>query len=555
MSTGEGLAARLEALRQALGLDAAAWAAAAAEAARAVAAGGAAAQRLAARVGGAEAAALLAAYKAGLAAVDDGGYLAARETLARRLLALGLDDAAVLLPAAASPEAAQAVLLADLLLLHEACTECARREHSGMLEAVPALHPGGWLDRLLGERIARARESGAACGLALVEVRNLTEVAVALGEAAAAELVRGVAARLREAVREGDVVFHTEGRRLGVFLDRVAAEALLELAAGKMLRALEEPLEVAGRRMRARVALGLSRLPGDAAALAEAQRHAGLALAAAVTSGREVVFFDPALAEANRRRLELAERLREARERDELQLHYQPKVRLADGAVVGVEALLRWHPQGRDPVPPDVFVPLAEEMGMVHELTRWVLMRGVREAAAWHRDGLALDLAVNLSVQDLARPDLVDEVVGALTAWDCDPARLTVEVTETAMMHERERAEDALGRLRALGVKVAVDDFGTGYSSLQYLRRLPVTELKIDRSFVAAMAADAGDRAIVEAVLGLAHGLGLGVVAEGVEDEATREALHRLGCDTAQGWLFSRPLPEAALRRFVAGAA
>jgi EAL domain-containing protein (putative c-di-GMP-specific phosphodiesterase class I) len=220
--------------------------------------------------------------------------------------------------------------------------------------------------------------------------------------------------------------------------------------------------------------------------------------------------------------------------------------------VVGVEALVRWRHPTRGLVPPDGFIPVAEQHGLIQRLSRWVLENAIQQATVWLEEGLDLPVAVNLSAYDVQDATLPETVGRLLMQYALPADRLRVEVTESALMVDRQRAAEVLGRFRALGVRVAVDDFGTGYSSLAYLKQLPVDELKIDKAFVEHLASSAQDSAIVRAIVGLAHELGMGVVAEGVEDRATWQALRRAGCDTAQGYLMSRALPATDIPAWLA---
>jgi len=224
-------------------------------------------------------------------------------------------------------------------------------------------------------------------------------------------------------------------------------------------------------------------------------------------------------------------------------LHYQPIVDLPSGAACGVEALARWAHPARGLIPPDVFIPLAEQTGLIDVLARWVLAEALRQRAGWAGAGRGVAVAVNHTLRNQRDPALVDTVAAALTRYGSPPARLCLELTESVVMADVEGTRATLERLAALGVRLAIDDFGTGYSSLAYLSRLPVDELKIDRSFVRRMAAHTPDQTIVASMIGLGHSLGLRVVTEGVEDRETWALLARLGADAAQGYYFAKPLP------------
>ncbi len=242
------------------------------------------------------------------------------------------------------------------------------------------------------------------------------------------------------------------------------------------------------------------------------------------------------------RRLALMGELRQAIAADELVLHYQPKVALATGHLQGVEALVRWPHPARGLIPPDEFIPLPEQTGVIGPLTHWVLDAALAQARAWRDRGLALPVAVNLSARLLQDPAVVDTILGLLAARGVEPRWLEIEITESAVMADPARARALLARLHDRGIRLAIDDFGTGYSSLAYLKRLQVDAIKIDQSFVREMRAGSDDEAIARAIIDLGHNLGLGVVAEGVEDAATQARLATLGCDVAQGYHIGRPV-------------
>jgi EAL domain-containing protein (putative c-di-GMP-specific phosphodiesterase class I) len=280
-------------------------------------------------------------------------------------------------------------------------------------------------------------------------------------------------------------------------------------------------------------------------------RRADVAMYVAKRGHTRVAVYDAKQDQHSPARLQLVGELRRAIDAGGLVLHHQPKASLRTGALVGSEALVRWeHPQ-RGLVPPDEFVPLAEHTGLIRPLSRWVLDAGLRQCRAWRDQGLQIPVSINLSARDLHDPQLPELVASLLERWDVVPNMLKLEITESAVMADAERAIDVLGRLRSMGVRISIDDFGTGYSSLSYLKRLPVDELKIDRSFVSHLATDDHDLAIVRSTIGLAHDLGLTVVAEGVEDLATWNVLASLGCDVVQGYFLSRPLPADELVRWL----
>jgi EAL domain-containing protein (putative c-di-GMP-specific phosphodiesterase class I) len=270
-------------------------------------------------------------------------------------------------------------------------------------------------------------------------------------------------------------------------------------------------------------------------------QHADVAMYVAKRSGSGIAVYTSEQDENSPLRLSLATELREAIDKNELVLCYQPQIEIATGRVIGVEALVRWQREGDGLVSPEEFITVAEDTGLIIPLSRWVMRHALRDVPRLRECGLDLAIAVNLSVRTLHDPDLVDTVRAALQLFPVPP-QLTVEVTESALMHDPVRAIEALTELHKMGVRIAVDDFGIGYSSLAYLRALPVHEIKIDRSFVAGMLASPNEVSIVRAIARLGQDLGLTVVAEGVENERTLDLVASLGCDVAQGYYLSYPL-------------
>jgi EAL domain-containing protein (putative c-di-GMP-specific phosphodiesterase class I) len=253
-------------------------------------------------------------------------------------------------------------------------------------------------------------------------------------------------------------------------------------------------------------------------------------------------------------RLVLINELREALTSDQLVLYFQPKVCLKTDCVDGVEALVRWQHPARGLIAPNTFIPLAEHTGLIRPLTAWVLDRALAQCREWRAAGLDLRVAVNISARSLHDPSLVPAITAALAVWDVPADRLEIELTESALMEDPDRGAEVLIQLHGMGVRIAIDDFGTGYSSLTYLQRLPVDELKIDKSFVQNMASNEGDVFIVRSVADLGHSLGLKIVAEGVEDERSLRLLSVMGCDLVQGYHLSRPLPAPDLRSWMLAA-
>jgi EAL domain-containing protein (putative c-di-GMP-specific phosphodiesterase class I) len=317
--------------------------------------------------------------------------------------------------------------------------------------------------------------------------------------------------------------------------------------------ALETPFRVGGVDLDVEASVGLvvSGVHGDDAATL--LRHADVAMYTAKSSPLGLAVYDATVDLHSPLRLALLGDLRRALERSELVLHYQPKLSIGTGEVVGAEALVRWQHPERGLVFPDEFIPLAEHTGLIGALTRSVLGTALAQARRWADAGRPIAVSVNLSVRNLLDDDLPDQVGELLALHGVAPELLELEVTETAIMTDPVRAQDVLERLTLLGIRVSIDDFGAGYTSLGHLKNLPVSELKIDRSFVTDMTEDAGRALIVQSVVNLGHNLGLTLVAEGVETEDALAALAGLGCDVAQGYLMSRPVTADAFDVWCAG--
>jgi len=363
------------------------------------------------------------------------------------------------------------------------------------------------------------------------------------------ELLREVTRRLTRCLRTSDTVARLGGDEFVVVLSQVAGPEACAHVAQKIIDAVSKPAVVGGRLLQVGASVGIACHPADGSNASELMRNADAAMYAAKTAGRGTYrFFQATMHDQAARRMHLEMELRGALRRGELQLFYQPKVWLSDGAPCGVEALLRWHHAELGWVPPVQFIPLAEESGLICELGDWVLEETCRQRAAWAQQGLGgLRVAVNISARQLEHGDFAAHVAALCTQYGVAPAGLDVELTESVIMANPEEIAGVFERLRRLGVQVAADDFGTGYSSLAYLRRLPIDVLKIDRSFVHNAVLDSVDAEIVRTIIALARALRLQVVAEGVETEDQAEFLRSCGCERAQGYLYARPMPAAQL--------
>ena len=313
------------------------------------------------------------------------------------------------------------------------------------------------------------------------------------------------------------------------------------VCARRVREVLETPVEIEGIALSAEGSLGIAHYPEDGRDVATLLQRADVAMYEAKEHRSGVATYQPDADRSSHERLLVLAQLREAIERDELVLHYQPKVALDGERVIGAEALVRWEHPERGLVGPMNFVPLAEHTGLIGPLTAWVLERAMRDARDWWDRGHRITVGVNLSVANLVDPELPGLVARLLAETRLPPSALEFEITESVLMTEPEKALRTLTLLRGMGAALAVDDYGTGHSSLQYLHQLPLNTLKIDRSFVSEMGSEGG--VIVRSTVDLAHSLGLDVVAEGIEDAETAVALQRLGCDFGQGYHFARPVP------------
>jgi diguanylate cyclase (GGDEF)-like protein len=390
-----------------------------------------------------------------------------------------------------------------------------------------------------------------ALGVAVFGVDAVSAVSETLGHEAGDQLLVAVANRLRRLPDPAVSVARVGGSVFALLLrapDVPSVQALVRTWHER----LHPPCQVGDVTIELALSGGLAIWPVHASDAAVLLQRANVALQSARTTGQPVVTFAAAMEHGSLRRLQLVTDLRVALAAGQLFLHYQPKVSLRDGDVAGVEALLRWEHPAYGNVPPDDFIPLAERTGLMGPLTRFVLDTALAQCRSWLDREVRIGVAVNLSVRSLLDPDLIAQVSDALRQSGVPPELLTLEITEGTVMAEPSRAIHMLHQLRELGVQLAVDDFGTGYSSLAYLRRLPIDSVKIDKGFVLGMGTDAGDLAIVRAVVELCHSLRFQVVAEGVEDELTRDLLRGLGCDAVQGYLISRPLPSERLDPWLA---
>jgi diguanylate cyclase (GGDEF)-like protein/PAS domain S-box-containing protein len=393
--------------------------------------------------------------------------------------------------------------------------------------------------------LANARRRGSQVGLLFIDLDNFKTVNDSLGHSAGDQLLKVVATRIQAALRSGDVVSRHGGDEFLVVLPELEGAQASVPVAEKLLAAVTEPVTLDGHEVSVSPSIGISVFPRDGATADALIKNADAAMYLAKERGRSnYQFFNASLSEVAYRTLELETRLRQALREHEFTIHYQPQMRLATGEVTGVEALIRWPQQNGSWIPPDDFIPVAEQRGLIRSIGGWVLREACRQNVAWQKQGLPpLPVAVNLSTIQFRQRNFVAEVEGVLAETGLDPRYLAFELTEGMLMEDPLELARTLEKLKAIGVKLAIDDFGTGHSSLMHLKRFPIDKLKIDRTFVKDCPGDPDDVAITGAIIDLARNMGITSIAEGVDDKAQFDFLKSRGCDELQGYLFARAMP------------
>ncbi|TAH13706.1 MAG: EAL domain-containing protein [Curvibacter sp.] len=407
---------------------------------------------------------------------------------------------------------------------------------------------------LVQREMLQAHRSQQQFGIFFLDLDRFKAVNDSMGHAAGDELLIEVARRLRDTLREVDVVCRQSGDEFLVMVRDIDHWESLGEMAQRVLRSVEEPVQLGNTSVRVSASIGIAMFPEDAQDFETLVKHADIAVYQAKALGRaRYSFYHSELNSRLQATLELEQQLAHAIAHNELVLHYQPQVDAQTGRVVAVEALVRWQHPTRGLMLPGQFIGLAEESGKISEMGVWTLREACRQLAAWKARGILVgNMAVNVSALEFRDHRLLDSLQAALDASGVSPNELEIEITESVLMAETETSQRIIERLRQLGVGIAIDDFGTGYSSLAYLKRLRPNQLKIDRSFVSDAAEDSDSRAIVRGVVGLANALGLTVVAEGVETAEQQAFLRESGCHTLQGYYIARPLAVEALEEWMA---
>jgi diguanylate cyclase (GGDEF)-like protein len=409
--------------------------------------------------------------------------------------------------------------------------------------------------RLFNDRaeqtILRARRQGDRVAVMIIDLDRFKEVNDTLGHQSGDALLQEVARRLRRTLRESDTVARLGGDEFAVLLPSVEHAEAAQLVAAALAKAISEPIGVEGLSLDTEASIGIALFPDHGQDVAELLQRADVAMYTAKADHSSLELYAPERDSYSPERLALMGELRRAIENDELVLLCQPQVDLLSGELAGVEILIRWQHPDRGLLPPGDFIPLAELTTLIKPLTFHVLNRALEQCRRWEREGRTIPVAVNVSARNLLDPDFADAVAACLERAGVPASRLELEITETALMANPARAMEVLERLSAMGVCLSIDDFGAGYSSLNYLKRLPVDVLKIDKSFVLNMATSPADAMIVRSTIDLGRNLGLRVVAEGIEDIAVYDTLRDLGCDVGQGFYIGRPGPVGDFERWL----
>jgi diguanylate cyclase (GGDEF)-like protein len=421
--------------------------------------------------------------------------------------------------------------------------QAKRREYEALHDPLTGLANRKLFRARAAEAVGRSRrgESGA---IVLIDLDHFKEVNDTLGHHAGDELLRVVAQRLTEALRTDDTIARLGGDEFGLVLPRIADQGVVRELLTNVYERLNEEFMLGSAPIAIEASFGVSLYPEHGDDVEELLQHADAAMYQA-KRGRSGIAVYAAVQDAPQisHRLVLQSELRHALERDELILHYQPKVDLRDGRVLGVEALVRWAHPTRGLLGPGHFLPTVEQSGLIGPLTDRVMRRALADQAAWSAVGVTWPVAINVSARNLESADFPATVAAALAEHGTPPGRLHIEITETAVAADADVAIETVRALAELGVAMSIDDFGTGYTSISQLRHLPIAEVKVDRTFVKDLERDGQDRAIVRSIIELAHGIGAQVTAEGVETAYEADWLTRAGCDQAQGYLFAKPAP------------
>lgn len=406
-----------------------------------------------------------------------------------------------------------------------------------------------FMDRL-EQAILAAQRNNTSLAVMLMDLDHFKEINDTLGHHIGDTLLQQIGPKIHQNLRSIDTVARMGGDEFLLLLPGSNEEHGMEVAQ-KILVSMSQPFIVDGHALEVGASIGVAIYPIHADDPNSLIRRADVAMYGAKNKRNGCNLYNPKDDQYNPGRLTMMTELRQAIEQNQLCLYYQPKIDIKTKRCIGVEALVRWiHPK-KGQIQPSAFVCNAEKSGTIKSLTQWVLRNAIAQSVQWSKQGLELDVSVNISARDFQDPELLQLIEDLISDSELNPSHLTLELTESAVMTDTKRAFDSLSELDKMGIKLSIDDFGTGYSSLDYLKRLPVDELKIDRSFVVDMTTNKNDAAIVRSTIDLAHNLGLNVVAEGVEDQVALDLLKEMNCDAMQGYFTSRPLPAEKVSEFL----
>jgi diguanylate cyclase (GGDEF)-like protein len=398
---------------------------------------------------------------------------------------------------------------------------------------------------------AEAGSAAQVFSVLLVQIGRFSELNNTLGHDTGEQLIRKVGKTLQRLVPQTNAVARHANNMFALVLD-MADPGEVQTAVKRVLDTFEKPFTLAGLAIDITAVVGEAHYPKHGTTARMLMQHADTAIFEAKRVGLNYAIYDPELDPHKPERLSMMGELRQGLDDGQFRLYYQPKIDIARGTITAVEALIRWMHPKRGFMPPDSFIPLAEQTGNIRKLTAWMLGTAIRQARAWADKGIAVKMACNLSARDLSNRDLPGDIAGLLDAHGVPASALILEITESAVMEDPTHALEVLAQLHRMGLTLSIDDYGTGYSSMAYLKRLPVQEIKIDKSFVLKLASNRGDAILVKSTIELGHNLGLKVTAEGIEDENSLSILQAYGCETGQGYFISKPIPAEDFETFYA---
>jgi len=426
----------------------------------------------------------------------------------------------------------------------------ANMEHLALYDTLTDLPNRTLLHELLQRTIA-SPDPKASFALLFIGVDRFKAINETLGHPVGDHVLQKAARRLQQFARETTPIARLGGDIFALLITPLADTEQPSRTAYEILETFATPLKLEGYTIDVEMSIGIALYPDHGKDADTLMELAEVAMAEAKSTHSRIAMYDAGMEQYTLEHLQLAGELRQAIERNELILHYQPKIDMKEKRIIGVEALVRWQHPEKGFMAPDLFIPMAEQTGLIHPLTYWVLNEALARISRWRQQGLELIMTVNLAVQNLLDAQLVDMIAKGLQDWKVEPSWLMLEITESSLMADPVRAQKTLQKLHVMGIRLSIDDFGTGHSSLAYLKDLPVDEIKIDQSFVLNMSSDETQAMIVRTTIGLAHNLDLTTVGEGIETQEVWDQLQALGCDVAQGYFMSRPLAAADFMRWL----